>query len=342
MTTIFISHKSTDKPVARTLKQDLEKVGFKVWLDEDQIRVGDSISSKIQEGLQESDFLLILLSKAALESGWVQAEWKSKYLDEINLDQVVILPILLETCSIPILLKDKKYADFRNDYQSGLSDLKEALIFHNSTIQNISSIQSTDDDRIEWVDENKGFLVKFIENLITIHYKVKPENKWGKITYYLILISVPVYLIQLCNTNIFYNDLLLVQNGTLTYSNREFKVKNGSSDTEKLKFEDQHQIKWKVEIENIKTGERKVVEILLPLFEIRSSALKQETLDGDEKITAYELAPILNSKGSHKDYLRPVDAISSTSEKFNMILNKAKEKFKIQKGEEFKNWRFVE
>jgi len=123
---VFISHSSHDKGVARKLVADLKTLGHEPWLDEYAIRVGDSIPDKIEQGLQNADFVAILLSPAAVRSGWVDREWKAKYWAEVSAGRVMVLPVLLEDCEIPLLLAPKKYADLRN-YATGLVQLVAAI-----------------------------------------------------------------------------------------------------------------------------------------------------------------------------------------------------------------------
>lgn len=52
----FLSHSSMDKPFVRQLAADLTANEVDVWLDEQRIRVGDSIPDKIAQGLAGSDF----------------------------------------------------------------------------------------------------------------------------------------------------------------------------------------------------------------------------------------------------------------------------------------------
>ena len=127
MANIFLSHSSKDKNLVRRLAKDLERSGHEPWLDEWEIRVGDYIETKIEEGLSNSNFVLLFLSPNSVESGWVDREWKSRYWDEINTRQISLLPILIEDCKIPELIKSKKYADFRQDYNTGLKELLRAL-----------------------------------------------------------------------------------------------------------------------------------------------------------------------------------------------------------------------
>jgi formylglycine-generating enzyme required for sulfatase activity len=120
---IFLSHSSLDLENVRRLAEDLRRSGVEVWLDASAIGVGDPISQKIQEGLQSTDYLAVWLTRNAIESGWVQREWQSKYGDEVAGGRVIVLPLLAEDCKLPPLLADKRYADFRLSYEQGLTDL---------------------------------------------------------------------------------------------------------------------------------------------------------------------------------------------------------------------------
>jgi hypothetical protein len=127
MAEIFLSYSSSDKPFVRKLAEDLRSRGHSVWLDEWEIKVGECIPTRIEAGLEESEFVVLVMSQRACSSAWVEREWKSKYWQEVNSQQVMILPVLLESCDIPQLLKTKRYADFRTDYEVGLLDLLASI-----------------------------------------------------------------------------------------------------------------------------------------------------------------------------------------------------------------------
>jgi hypothetical protein len=60
---VFISHASEDKEVvARPLVAELESLGPRVWLDECQLTIGDSLRRSIDEGLSNSKFGVVILS----------------------------------------------------------------------------------------------------------------------------------------------------------------------------------------------------------------------------------------------------------------------------------------
>ena len=65
---VFISHASEDKEdFVRPLAEKLQKCGVKVWYDEFELKMGDSLSDSINRGLQESKYGIIVLSQAFFE-----------------------------------------------------------------------------------------------------------------------------------------------------------------------------------------------------------------------------------------------------------------------------------
>lgn len=123
----FLSHSSSDKPFIRQLAADLTANGISVWLDEQRIRVGDSIPEKIAQGLAESDYFLIGMSERSKESPWVQKELNNALMTEMQRRNVHILPLKLDDSPMPQIIAEKKYADFSKSYKAGLDDLLTAL-----------------------------------------------------------------------------------------------------------------------------------------------------------------------------------------------------------------------
>ena len=123
----FLSHSSKDKPFIRQLAADLTASGVSVWLDEQRIRVGDSIPDKIAQGLAGSDYFLIAMSHNSVGSEWVKKELNNALVNEVHRRKVHILPLKLDDAPIPTIIADKKYADFSISYKSGLDDLRASL-----------------------------------------------------------------------------------------------------------------------------------------------------------------------------------------------------------------------
>jgi hypothetical protein len=124
---VFLSHSFSDKGFARKLCSDLVDLGLKPWLDENDIKVGESITEKIEAALKETKYFILVLSKKSVASIWVKREWESIFLREINQKKIILIPVLLEACEIPSLLANKKYANFSIDYNKGLTELLKGL-----------------------------------------------------------------------------------------------------------------------------------------------------------------------------------------------------------------------
>lgn len=124
---IFLSHSSKNKVEIIRLAEDLRNAGVEVWIFEEHILPGDFIVKKLQEGLTKCDYLGIWLTNDSLESTWVETEWQNKLHEELEKNRVIVIPLLGGNVNIPPLLKDKRFVDFRDDYQAGLNDLLRTL-----------------------------------------------------------------------------------------------------------------------------------------------------------------------------------------------------------------------
>jgi hypothetical protein len=123
----FLSHSSSDKPFIRQLAADLTANGVGVWIDEQRIRVGDSIPEKIAQGLAESDYFLIAISHHSISSEWVKKELNNALINEVQRRMVHILPLKLDDSAMPAIFADKKYANFSVSYRAGLDELLTSL-----------------------------------------------------------------------------------------------------------------------------------------------------------------------------------------------------------------------
>lgn len=90
MPSLFLSHSSADKTFVEKLAKDLEGVGVNVWFDKWEIKVGDSLTGKIEEGLQANDYLGLVLSPAAVASEWVKAELSAAWCRQMSSRKIVV------------------------------------------------------------------------------------------------------------------------------------------------------------------------------------------------------------------------------------------------------------
>ena len=89
---VFVSHAFEDKEFARTLAESLSKKGLRVWFDEFELNVGDSLHRSIDLGLSKSRFGIVILSPS-----FFAKEWPQKELDALTARETqgrkIILPI---------------------------------------------------------------------------------------------------------------------------------------------------------------------------------------------------------------------------------------------------------
>ena len=82
---VFLSHSSKDKAIVRDVAERLQADGLRVWFDEWILKPGDSIPSKIDEGLEQSRVLVLCMSAQAFGSEWAQLEsYTFRFRDPLN------------------------------------------------------------------------------------------------------------------------------------------------------------------------------------------------------------------------------------------------------------------
>ena len=116
MSQIFLSHSSIDKPIVRMLASDIKASGAKIWFDEIELKVGDSLILKISDAIREATYVVAFLSTDSIKSNWVKKELAVASTIGINENRVFVLPILIgsiKTADIPAFLLDYIYIDFR-------------------------------------------------------------------------------------------------------------------------------------------------------------------------------------------------------------------------------------
>lgn len=160
--TIFISYSHADKPKVDLLAAHMVKRNATVWVDTWELNVGDSIIQRIQDAITESDALLVILSKASVESEWCKKELGTGLIRELDEKRVIVLPVLLENCEIPLFLRDKMYADLRHDLESGLSAIMDAV----ARVSNPNQSRFSDDEgytdwAVDWGETDGFFNLRF-------------------------------------------------------------------------------------------------------------------------------------------------------------------------------------
>lgn len=146
MAQVFLSHSHSERQLARRLAADLRKEGHIVWVDEAEIKIGDSLIEKIREGIDSVDYVAALLSKTSVESEWVKKELDIASNREIEEKRVVVLPLLVDDVKLPGFIKGKFYGDLRN--KKKYSETLAALLRQLGPSQKLPKIEAVEINRL--------------------------------------------------------------------------------------------------------------------------------------------------------------------------------------------------
>ncbi|MFA9370133.1 MAG: toll/interleukin-1 receptor domain-containing protein [Labilibaculum antarcticum] len=151
---IFISYSHKDKDFVDKLALILVDKRIKVFVDRWEMKLGDSITTKIQDAISDASYLMVILSKSSVGSDWCKREITTALMLELERKRVVLLPVIIEDCEIPLFLRDKFYADFRHSFDEGLQVVLESFGNMNNDesgrISNVNEPNSLSDYSINW------------------------------------------------------------------------------------------------------------------------------------------------------------------------------------------------
>lgn len=108
---IFISYSHADKELARALAEALRRRGLKVWIDEGELKVGDSLIERIATAIVEIDFFLALVSESSQSSNWCRKELALAVTGELGREGVKVLPVRVDGAQMPTALADVFYLE---------------------------------------------------------------------------------------------------------------------------------------------------------------------------------------------------------------------------------------
>lgn len=109
---VFISYRSGNEAFAEGLAERLGAEGFIPLFDRWEIRAGDSVPGKIEEGLRTSVAFIPVLTADYQEGKWATEELESAISKRIDDQGFSIVPVLLEQCQKPELIRHLRHVDF--------------------------------------------------------------------------------------------------------------------------------------------------------------------------------------------------------------------------------------
>ena len=108
MNRIFISHSWEDDKISRKLAENLRKDGAEIWIDYG-LSAGDKLPEKIGDVIDWCDTLILIWSKKARESHYINLEWQTA----LNLGKKIIT-LKIDDTKLPAMLDKLDHVDFKN------------------------------------------------------------------------------------------------------------------------------------------------------------------------------------------------------------------------------------
>jgi len=125
---VFLSYSRKDTDIMHRVCDDLRAAGLTVWTDEGIEPGTPSWRKAIENAIENSDCLVVLLSPESKASEWIERE-----LDYAHTCGVTAFPVLArgdERNAVPLELITVQHADIRTDYPSGIEQLVTAIQKH--------------------------------------------------------------------------------------------------------------------------------------------------------------------------------------------------------------------
>lgn len=128
---VFISYTKKDSEFAHRIAEQIERFPVKVLIDTKEFKVGDKISDRIENLVEQCDFFAFVVSDSSLESRWANEELK-----EALAKKKKVLPLVLQPTALPDALKNVVYADFSQSFDDGIVKLRRTFkdMRHNKKI----------------------------------------------------------------------------------------------------------------------------------------------------------------------------------------------------------------
>lgn len=127
---VFVNHASEDKArfvveFARRLRES----GVDAWLDQWEMKPGDSLVDKIfEEGLKDARAVIVVLSKTSVQKPWVREELNASVVNKISRGTRLI-PVVIDDCEVPESLRSTVWqrVDDVDEYSESLQRILSAI-----------------------------------------------------------------------------------------------------------------------------------------------------------------------------------------------------------------------
>lgn len=107
----FISHASEDKEhFVIEFATRLRAAGVDAWVDEWEIRAGDSLVDKVfAHGIEKADIFIVVLSKTSIVKPWVREELDAGVIRRVQRGTRIV-PVVIDNVEVPAALRHLRYS----------------------------------------------------------------------------------------------------------------------------------------------------------------------------------------------------------------------------------------
>jgi hypothetical protein len=130
---VFLSHSQGDSELIAQVTKSFRQAGISYWIDEEQVKFGDRIVQKIEDGLRDSRFVVVALSETLGEFGYSRSEYSPILYREFSGETSRrVIPLSLDGSdsekAIPLLLSEKMRADLtkKDSFDSLINFIKKS------------------------------------------------------------------------------------------------------------------------------------------------------------------------------------------------------------------------
>ena len=117
MKKIFVSYSHKDRDFVTRLISDLKEVGVDVWVDEAEIKLGDSLISKTQSAIDNVEYVIAVLSRNSINFPLANKELDVAMNYEIEGKRLKVIPVIIDDVQPPGFLIGKMHGYFKREIE---------------------------------------------------------------------------------------------------------------------------------------------------------------------------------------------------------------------------------
>jgi hypothetical protein len=138
---VFISHANKDKQdLIEDLYKSLNKLGISIFYDKKTLEWGDNWKQRILDGVQKSEFAIIVISENFFDREWTERELNELLTRQNKNGQKIILPILKDITKFQLQDKYPSIADIQAINSKDYSTDEIALLFAGQLIKRLKGV----------------------------------------------------------------------------------------------------------------------------------------------------------------------------------------------------------